>query len=156
MVIGIGEDVSDADLVGEPLSRHDFTPMYPWKPPAACNCLIEEAHSPLISSAPCSWGGGSIMSPKPWCSRHSKLFSFHYPETDVRGGQQGQAQGLWAGGRVSGPKREQGGAVHALLLLALSNGVDTHRGIFFAKESGSLLKVSPLRPLRCDGSSPGR
>lgn len=87
--------------------------------------------------------------PSPGAPAIANFSSFHYPETDVRGGQQGQAQSLWAGGRVSGPKRGQGGAVHAHLLLALSNGIDTRCDISFAKESGSLLKVSPLRPLWC-------
>lgn len=62
---------------------------------------------------------------------------------DVRAGQKGQAQSLWAGGRVSGLNREQGRAVHTLLLLALSNGVDTHHGIFLWLLTQSELSQAP-------------
>lgn len=143
------EEVSDAELVGEPLSRHDLMLLCPPTPPSMVFMYLrEEAHFPLSTLLPAPGGielcdEPQALMPPVW----SKILCSHYLGADVRGGPQcaGAEPLVWRQA-CQNPKENRAGpyptdSIHGLLLLALSKQVDRGGGTFCAKESGFCLRA---------------
>lgn len=63
-MVTAGEEVSDADLVGEPLSRHGLTPLYPLKLPCGVYMPDGESTLPLYPLCPLLLGWGLYNEPQ--------------------------------------------------------------------------------------------